>query len=244
MCAKRLELRHPPLRVVVQLGVLDRLAHLAGNRHEQLDLGLVELPLLDGADVQSPLQALPGEDGHGQDGFVLLLVEVREVLEARVEVRGARDHHRRPIGRRRSRDSLAGAHLRRARQLLDARADAGPQHELVRALVVEVDEAGVSLERVRNLRRDQLEQLAEVERRVDRRDRLGDEPEVALRSVHVFDDRHLPVGLGVGYALGMAVRAHDPNVLAATRGYIVADARGRIVGRVDEVAVPADAAPG
>ena len=40
----------------------------------------------------------------------------------------------------------------------------------------------------------------------------------------------------------MAVRAHDPNVLAATRGYIVADARGRIVGHVDEVSVPADAA--
>jgi hypothetical protein len=59
----------------------------------------------------------------------------------------------------------------------------------------------------------------------------------------VFDDRHLPVGLGVGYALGVAVRTHDPNVLAATRGYIVADARGRIVGRVDEVSVPADAAP-
>jgi hypothetical protein len=59
----------------------------------------------------------------------------------------------------------------------------------------------------------------------------------------VFDDRRLPVGLGVGYALGVAVRAHDPNVLAATRGYIVADARGRIVGRVDEVSVPQDAAP-
>ena len=41
----------------------------------------------------------------------------------------------------------------------------------------------------------------------------------------------------------MAVRAQDPNVLAATRGYVVADSRGRIVGRVDEISVPEDAAP-
>jgi hypothetical protein len=33
----------------------------------------------------------------------------------------------------------------------------------------------------------------------------------------------------------------DPNVLAATDGYLVADARGRIVGRVERTSIPADA---
>jgi hypothetical protein len=35
----------------------------------------------------------------------------------------------------------------------------------------------------------------------------------------------------------------DPNVLAATDGYLVADARGRIVGRVEEASVEPDAQP-
>jgi sporulation protein YlmC with PRC-barrel domain len=30
----------------------------------------------------------------------------------------------------------------------------------------------------------------------------------------------------------------DPNVLAATTGYLVADARGRIVGKVEEATIP------
>jgi hypothetical protein len=41
----------------------------------------------------------------------------------------------------------------------------------------------------------------------------------------------------------VAVPAHDPNVLAATRGYLVADARGRIVGRVEEADVRPEAPP-
>jgi hypothetical protein len=41
----------------------------------------------------------------------------------------------------------------------------------------------------------------------------------------------------------VAVPAHDRNVLAATTGYLVADARGRIVGRVAEANVHADAPP-
>jgi hypothetical protein len=41
----------------------------------------------------------------------------------------------------------------------------------------------------------------------------------------------------------VAVPAHDRNVLAATKGYLVADARGRIVGRVEEADVRAEASP-
>ena len=35
----------------------------------------------------------------------------------------------------------------------------------------------------------------------------------------------------------------DPNVLAATDGYLVADARGRIVGRVEQASVAPDVQP-
>jgi hypothetical protein len=33
----------------------------------------------------------------------------------------------------------------------------------------------------------------------------------------------------------------DPNVLRAARGYLVADARGRVVGRVEEAVIGAEA---
>jgi hypothetical protein len=36
------------------------------------------------------------------------------------------------------------------------------------------------------------------------------------------------------------VTALDPNVLAGTRGYLVADVRGRLLGRVERAAVPTD----
>ena len=95
------------------------------------------------------------------------------------------DHHRRALRRRDTRDPLARPHPRRARQLLDARAVRRAQDELVGALVVEVDEARIGAERVGDLARDELEHLLEVERRVDRRDRLGQEPQVTGGGVHV-----------------------------------------------------------
>src|SRR5207249_5646179 len=51
--------------------------------------------------------------------------------------------------------------------LVDVRPVCRPQHELVRPLVVEVDEAGVRTERVSHLFRDEMEHLLEVQRRVD-----------------------------------------------------------------------------
>lgn len=38
----------------------------------------------------------------------------------------------------------------------------------------------------------------------------------------------------------MTTAAVDPNVLRTARGYIVADARGRVVGRVEEAVVGAE----
>ena len=60
-----------------------------------------------------------------------------------------------------------------------------------RVLVVEVDEAGVRLERVGDLARDQAEHLLEVERRVDRGARLGQQPQVARG--HIHERRPIPV---------------------------------------------------
>jgi hypothetical protein len=60
----------------------------------------------------------------------------------------------------------------------------GPQHELVGALVVQIDEAGVGLERLGDLAGDEVEDLLEVEGRVDGRDRLGQQPQMTGRGVH------------------------------------------------------------
>jgi hypothetical protein len=81
-------------------------------------------------------------------------------------------------------DPLTRPHPRATRHLLDPRPEGRSQHELVGLLVVEVHEAGIRGERVRCLSRDEREHLLEVERRVDRRDRLRQQAQVARRLVH------------------------------------------------------------
>ncbi len=178
---ERLELVHPPLRLRVQLRVLDRLRDLAGDRHQQVDLGLRERARLAGAHVERALELLAGEDRHGEDRGVVVLRQVRERLEARVEVRVGGDHDRLAVGRRSAGDPLAAAHPRRPRRALDARAVRRAQHELVGALVVEVDVGGVGLERRRDLVRDRLHHLLQVERGVDDLGRARQEREMPAR---------------------------------------------------------------
>ena len=84
---ERLELPHPPLGLRVQLRVLDREGDLRGDREQQVDLALREFVRLARAYVQRALELLAGEDRHGEDRLVLVLAEVRERLEAGVEVR-------------------------------------------------------------------------------------------------------------------------------------------------------------
>ena len=98
---------------------------------------------------------------------------------------GARgDRDRRARGRGGAGDPLAGTHARTPRHLLDAGAVCRPQHKLVRPLVVEVDETGVRVERLGDLAGDELEHLLEIEGRVDRGDRLCQQPEVPRGGVH------------------------------------------------------------
>ena len=181
---QRLELVHAPLRLRVQLRVLDRLRHLAGDRHQQVDLGLRERPRLARADVERAFELLAREDRDGEDRRVVVLGQVRERLEARVEVRVGGDHHRRAIGGGGARDALAAAHPRDLRGDRDARAVGRAQHELVGALVVEVDVGRVGLERGRDLVRDRLHHLLQVERGVDDLGRPGEEGEVPGGVVH------------------------------------------------------------
>ena len=186
---ERLELVDAPLRVGVELRVLDRLRDLRRDRDEQVDLRLGVLPRRARADVERALELLARQDRHRQDRLVLVLGQVREELEARVEVGARGDRDRRPLGRGGAGDPLAGPHPRPPRHLLDAGAVRRAQHELVRPLVVEVDEAGVGLERLGDLAGDELEHLFEIERRVDRGDRLGQQPEVPCGGVHRDESR-------------------------------------------------------
>jgi hypothetical protein len=165
--------------------VLDRLRDLRGDREEELDLVVAEHARLARADVQRPLEPHPPrENRHRQDRLVLVLRQVREVLEARIQVRLLRQHHRGAGGRRRSRDPLTWTHARPAGQLVHVRPVRRAQHELVQATVVEVDETGVGLQRVGDVRRDQREDLLEVERRVDGLNRLGQQPQVPVACIH------------------------------------------------------------
>jgi hypothetical protein len=182
---ERLQLRDAALRLRVEVRVQDRLRHLAGDRRQQLDLAVGVDPRLTRADVERALEPLAlDEDRHGEDRLVLRLLQVGELLEARVEVRLRRDHHGCALERGRAGDALTRPHARAERQLLDVGAVGRTEDELTAPLVVEVDEAGVGAERVRDLRRDEVEHLLEIERRVDGRARLGEEPQVPFGRFH------------------------------------------------------------
>ena len=181
---QRLELDHAPLGRLVEPGVLDRLADLRGDGEQEVDLGGRELARAARAHVERPLELLAREDRDGEDRLVLVLGQVRERAEARVEVRLRGQHHRRALLGRDAGDPLARPQLRDAGHLVHAGAVRRAEDELARAIVVEVDEAGVGPERVGDLGGDEPEHLLEVERRVDRLDRLGEEPEVPLARVH------------------------------------------------------------
>jgi hypothetical protein len=164
--------------------MLNRLRDLIRNRDEQLDLVLRELTWRKGAHVERAGEPVTGKNRHREDRFVVLLRQVRELLEAWIEMRLRWDHDRCPVGCRGSGDPLTRPHAGPLCHLLDARTMRGTEDELVRPLVVEVDEAGLGPEGVRDLAGDELEHLFEVERRVHRGDRLGEKAQVACSYVH------------------------------------------------------------
>ena len=144
--------------------MLDRLCHLRRDRDQQVDLVVRERARSARPDVQRALELVGARhDRDGEDGLVLVLGQVGELLEARIEVRLLGDHDRHALRRRDSRDAFARPHPRRARELFDPRAVGRAQHELVGPLVVEVDEACVRPQRIGDLAGDELEHLLQVE---------------------------------------------------------------------------------
>ena len=93
-------------------------------------------------------------------------------------MRRLRDHDRATLGSGGAGDPLAQTHARPVGRVVESRPVRRAQLKHVRAFVVDVDEARVGAERVGDLGRDQLEHLGDVQRGVDRRDRVGQELEV------------------------------------------------------------------
>ena len=89
---------HATLRLGVELGVLDRMRGLRGDRDEQVDLGLGVLARRARADVERSGERVPRQDRHGQDRLVLVLGQVRKLLETRIEVRAGGDRDRGAFG--------------------------------------------------------------------------------------------------------------------------------------------------
>ena len=163
----------------------DRLRDLVGDRLDELDLGCVVLARDARADVERAGELLAvDENRHGEDRLVLRLRQVGEELEAWIEVRLRGDHHRRALCRGAPRDPLTGSKPRSPGHLLDARPIGGSEDELVAAVVVQVDEAGIRMQRLRDARGDEMEDLFEIERRIDRRRRLGQQAEMPLGRFH------------------------------------------------------------
>ena len=117
---ERLQLVHAPLRVGVELRVLDRLRDLRRDREQQVGLRLGVVARRARADVERAGELVARDDRHGEDRRVLVLGQVRELLEARVEVRTVGDRDRRTLRRGRARDPLARPQPRPPRHLLDA----------------------------------------------------------------------------------------------------------------------------
>ena len=90
--------------------MLDRLRHLRRDREQQLDLVVGERARLARAHVECAFErAVAREDRHGEDRLVLVLGQVGEVLEPRIEVRLRLEHHRCARRGGRAGDPLAAA---------------------------------------------------------------------------------------------------------------------------------------
>ena len=135
------------------------------------------------------------------------------------------EHHRRAGFGGRARDPLAGTHPRPPAHLVDRRAVGRAKDQLVSALVVEVDEARVRDERFGDVRRHERQHPLQVERRVDRLDRLGQQPQVPFTRVHPAERVRSPPMSTVQWLLtlhitaaflllGGSVARRDPNGLA------------------------------
>ena len=170
---------------LVEAGVLDGLRDLRGDRRQQADLVVVVLAGPHRAHVHRAQQALAAVDHrHREQRLEALLGQVRERLEARVEVRVGGDRDGLAHGRGVARQALARLHPRRRRGGRQGRAVDGHEHELAGGVVVHVDEARVGLQRPRHGVRDGARDLDQVERARDQRDGLREQAQVSGGAFH------------------------------------------------------------
>ncbi len=164
-----LELGHAQARLLVQPRVLDRARDERRRGHEEVDLVVRELARRLGVrgDDADHVAGAP-DHRHREQRLELLLLELREVLRARVGEGVVADERRLGALGRPPReplsavdDDLAGLALVRRR--------GGAEHQPLAVLGEEVDEAGMDAARVGHQANDGAQHLGELQRRRDRR---------------------------------------------------------------------------
>ena len=187
---ERLQLVDPPLRLRVELRVLDRLRDLRGDREQQVDLRLRRTRAARCVRTfERALELLARRigtariDSYSSSGRFGKCLKRGSRCAWDGIITGARSAAAAPVipspGRIRGRRVISST-----RVPCVARRTSSPG-----ALVVEVDEAGVGVECLGHLARHEPEHLLEVERRVDGGDRLRQKPQVPLGGVHGTDCR-------------------------------------------------------
>ena len=225
-----LELGDPDPRLLVQARVLDRARDERGRCDEEVDLVVRELPRrlgVGGDDADHVARA--ADDGEREQRLEALLLELREVLRARVGEGVVADEGRLAALRRPPREPLATFHHDLARLSL-VRGRGCTQHEALAGLVEQVREAGLNAARVRHQSDDGLQHLGQLERRGDRRDDLlkrllarlqrhsrgsyddwGGRVQPLPLVGHLLDWTQVEVVTGIG---GFFFRARDPKALS------------------------------
>ena len=171
-----LDQRQPPPRVLVEPRVFDRPRHQRGGVDEELRVGAGELARRldvqrDDADHLTRL----GRQRRGAQRLVLLLLGLRDDLDAGIVERVLGDEHRLVVCSHPSRQSLAGLEP----ELADQRTvGIGHRPKQQRAVVGidEVDPAGVAIDRLADQIHDRAQHAIEVERRRHRVDDLVEVP--------------------------------------------------------------------
>ena len=155
-------------RVLVEPRVLDRPGDERRGVGEEREHALVELARRDRVqDDDAERRAGPGRDRDRDHRLEALLLDLGEVLHARVGHRALADELRRPVARDPAGEALVEPHLDPADQVrVDTRRGAQPQP----LAVAQVDEAGVALRRLAEQVDDAVEDAVDVRRRRDHAD--------------------------------------------------------------------------
>ena len=175
-----LELAQRAPRALVQARVLDRVGH--EGRDVQQEGGVLRAEHARGLGVQRDHadHALTlGDQRHGDERLVLLLLELGEVLDARVGERLLRDEDRLPVLQHPAGDALARRHRDAAAEMRVA-LRGGAQHDSPPAVLAQEDVGRVRDDGVVDEPHDRAQHLLEIERRVDGVDDLVEDAELVL----------------------------------------------------------------